>query len=509
MIMITYHDLTSYDRGAMSPHMLDWANQPSPYKAYESVETIPLPKVSLETSRPGLDLLQGDWPGVSPAPLSHLDDITRILTLACAPTTIISHASGKHILRSNPSAGALYPTEVYFACSGIQGLKDGLFHYDPLGSRLHLLRKGNLLPYLSSIMGFPSEREPVVCFFLSAIIFRSAWKYRARSYRYHLLDTGHVIEGLELALQWLARPLTLGLDFDDDAMNRLLGLDATREPALAAAGVCSYLGPYDLESELQPLNDSILRACRVSAVEVNYPDVRKIHEAGKRPRTPAKEPGLMVRELGPEPAEWIPWPPTPSHPRHETPSYPEIVKARRSRRNFIRRSMKATDLSALLASLRGVHKNNTSSPANPDIVAATGMLVGRVEGTPPGNYLLEPRSRRMGLVSEGDHTSRMARICLDQSWLAGAALHIVWMANLAFLDETWGPRGYRYTMLAAGRLAHRVYLTATALGLGCCGIGAFYDGEAAELLSLRGSSRLLYLVAVGPLQGGLRLGHGD
>jgi nitroreductase len=35
------------------------------------------------------------------------------------------------------------------------------------------------------------------------------------------------------------------------------------------------------------------------------------------------------------------------------------------------------------------------------------------------------------------------------------------------------------------------------MGLGCCGIGALYDGEAAEMLELNQSSRLLYLVAVG------------
>jgi nitroreductase len=52
-------------------------------------------------------------------------------------------------------------------------------------------------------------------------------------------------------------------------------------------------------------------------------------------------------------------------------------------------------------------------------------------------------------------------------------------------------------MLDAGRLGERIYLSATAMGLGCCGIGAFYDAEASQLLSLNDSSHLLYLVAVG------------
>ena len=55
-------------------------------------------------------------------------------------------------------------------------------------------------------------------------------------------------------------------------------------------------------------------------------------------------------------------------------------------------------------------------------------------------------------------------------------------------------------MLTAGRLGQRIYLGATSLGLGCCGIGAFYDGEAATLLGLNQASAMLYLLAVGPVK---------
>jgi nitroreductase len=94
----------------------------------------------------------------------------------------------------------------------------------------------------------------------------------------------------------------------------------------------------------------------------------------------------------------------------------------------------------------------------------------------------------------------MATICLDQEWLAQANLHFFFAANLDLLEESWGPRGYRYAMLAAGRLGHRIYLSATSFGLGCCGIGAFYDSEAAVLLELSEASAMLYLVAVGPVK---------
>jgi nitroreductase len=55
-------------------------------------------------------------------------------------------------------------------------------------------------------------------------------------------------------------------------------------------------------------------------------------------------------------------------------------------------------------------------------------------------------------------------------------------------------------MLTAGRLGQRLYVTAEAMGMGCCGIGALYDGEAMDMLGLNQSSRLLYLVAVGTVK---------
>ncbi len=55
-------------------------------------------------------------------------------------------------------------------------------------------------------------------------------------------------------------------------------------------------------------------------------------------------------------------------------------------------------------------------------------------------------------------------------------------------------------MMMAGGMGERLYLTASALGLGCCGIGAFYDREASGLLDLNNKSRVLYVVAVGPVK---------
>lgn len=484
-----YHDAVSYDRHAMSPHTLDWAHQPRTTKAYGDAASVPLPRVPTGPTRAAGDVLsrvRTPFPEAVPA---DVRDLARVLFLACAPTAVMRHAGGEHVFRSVPSAGALYPTEIYLACSGVRGLEDGLYHYGPLRGRLHRIRGED---------PFPDQGDPAVRFFFSAVYFRSAWKYRARSYRYHLLDTGHAVEALVLALSALGRSGAVGLDFDDDAVNRLLGVDTAREVALAWVDPAGEKGA-DPILDVPSLPDPVLRASRTSEAEVDYPELREIHERGKTVhRAPGTEgPASMVHRLGPEPTSWSALPAAGAWPSGA--SYADVVQARRSSRNFVPQPLSSEAFSLLAAALL-----SSGDGSSPHAAVGLGMIVGRVEGMPAGFHLLDPDGRRFGTVRTGDLTVPMARICLDQAWAAGAALHVLFMADLDLLDELRGARGYRHAMLEAGRLGHRTYLAATALGLGCCGIGAFYDGEAQALLELGDGSRLLYLIAVGPVRGGLR-----
>jgi SagB-type dehydrogenase family enzyme len=181
-------------------------------------------------------------------------------------------------------------------------------------------------------------------------------------------------------------------------------------------------------------------------------------------------------------------------------NYAETVFKRRSRRNFVQTELSVTRLAALLALLCGSGHEPEDAPLFEKEALCVGFLSGNVQDLSPGLYLLDLEQGQMALSSQGFVIDKMAHVCLDQAWLANGALHFVFLTNLTLLDETWGPRGYRYAMLTAGRLGQRIYLGATAMGIGCCGIGAFYDDEAAQLLGVNEQTRLLYLVAVGPLK---------
>jgi SagB-type dehydrogenase family enzyme len=177
--------------------------------------------------------------------------------------------------------------------------------------------------------------------------------------------------------------------------------------------------------------------------------------------------------------------------------FAEAALRRRSRRNFVKDHMSAPQFTYLLSLLtEGRGKVGAGQPEDAAHIAC-GCLVGNVSGVAPGFYVLDSKSRQLGRVYEGNKLPDMTAICLNQAWLANAAVHFVLMTNLEWLDQQFGARGYRYAMIGAGRLGQLLYVGATALGLGCCGIGAFYDGEARDLLGLNAASDMLYLLAVG------------
>ncbi|MBW2345404.1 MAG: SagB/ThcOx family dehydrogenase [Deltaproteobacteria bacterium] len=466
---------TSYVRHKMTGHYLDWKNQPGVFKHYPGIDPVLLPQNVHPPEKMLSALIKGT--AVS-APLRavSIEDISLILRLTCTLTAKARHAGGDFYYRSVASAGALYPSEIYVATQSINNLDDGLYHFSIAHHSLSLLRKGDIT-------------APILTFFLSAIFFRSAWKYRERSYRYHLLDTGHLIENLTLALKALQLCPALSFDFNDSEVNRLLGLDETKEVCLAVCHINGTQAYEDKETEkITELQDNIKNASRVAEKETDYPAVHAIHKAGTAVISqPESKPG-MIHELGLAADKGTriyppdPWP--------ETLNYAETVSHRRSKRNFVRQPISQGCLTALLDGL--------CSDQNQSM--RTGFLAGNAEGFDPGIYLLDTSSSLTAMVDSGLFIDRMAHICLDQAWLANAAVHFLFMSNLDFVDSIWGPRGYRYAMMTAGRLGERIYLMATAMGLGCCGIGAFYDMEAAELLCLNNHSRLLYLVAVGQVK---------
>jgi SagB-type dehydrogenase family enzyme len=498
-----YHRLTSYDRHRMGGHSLDWSNQPEVYKDYPGLKVVPLPVARPEANARLSQMVLNDPVVASPASFS-LEQLSLILALAYSLTARSSQAGGEFYYRSVPSAGALYPCELYIACRDLSGLPDGLYHYALGRHALVDLRAGDFLEK-PGLEGPPKQAAaaPALLFLVTTIFFRSAWKYRARSYRYHLMDSGHLVESLVLALKAASLPADVNFDFNDQEVNALLGCDPEREGCLALVSVgCEGALHSFVSGAAAELPEPIRAASRVAPKEIAYPALQEFHAAASRVSAPKGSCPDMMGAVGQFPASWKEilssevWP--------EKMNYGEAVLRRRSHRNFIREPIPQAAFQALVTLLSEEGEASGSRSCLQQQTVAAGFLAGKVEGLDPGCYWLDRLQHRVGLAKAGGLMAHMTHLCLDQEWLESASLHCFFAANLQVLETFWGPRGYRYAMLTAGRLGHRIYLGATALGLGCCGIGAFYDGEAAALLGLNEASAMLYLLAVGPVKRALR-----
>jgi SagB-type dehydrogenase family enzyme len=140
--------------------------------------------------------------------------------------------------RTVPSGGALYPLEVYVAAERVDGLTTGVFHLDPFRHALELQREGAIAEALaaaSPLPGLLSDAAAVV--FLTAIFWRTRFKYGLRGYRFALLEAGHAMQNVLLAATALGVPaLPLG-GFYDARVEELLGVDGVDESVVYGAAL--------------------------------------------------------------------------------------------------------------------------------------------------------------------------------------------------------------------------------------------------------------------------------
>ena len=96
-----------------------------------------------------------------------------------------------HALRAAPSAGALYPAEIYVATRGIEGIADGVHDYQVRDHSLVTLWDGD---FWSEFQRYSYGHEAIersnLLVIFSAVFYRSSWRYEERAYRRILLDTG-------------------------------------------------------------------------------------------------------------------------------------------------------------------------------------------------------------------------------------------------------------------------------------------------------------------------------
>jgi SagB-type dehydrogenase family enzyme len=146
---------------------------------------------------------------------------------------------GPSFLKTSPSGGARHPGEVYVLAIRIQGLAQGLYHYDGLHHQLERLKS---MPAMEKAAAYTAGqdflKDASALFLMTAVFPRSMWKYRfARAYRVVLLDAGHLCQTFCLVATWLGLAPFCTAALRDTLIEKDLGLDGIREAAIYVAGV--------------------------------------------------------------------------------------------------------------------------------------------------------------------------------------------------------------------------------------------------------------------------------
>ena len=481
-----YHDETKYRPETIAAHPgLDWDSKPATTKCFHSEDRIDLrPHLALtrddESQLPCLtsDLAEGDI---------DLRRLSTFLLHVYGVTAIANDGNNEHTFRAAPSAGALYPNEIYLALRDIEGLTDGIYNYQVIDHALVPVCEGDFQGDLRHNF-FDATATRARCIVLvTAIFFRSAWRYHDRGYRRVLLDTGHLLGNAYSIAPYLSLQICALPSFNDAGLASLLWLNDEEEAVVAAFA-------------LDDLNTDGLRAPGAAASETVESDQPKVcpealHRGGylatlttsrdavTPPAAPLGFEDLPSKTLRPEPLDW------PSR-------ICGTILMRRSAREFTGATISRGALGTILA-----HSYTDWSGAETAFHAPTALrtliAIHGVENLTPGLYEYEPATGAVHLWRAGNFASQCCQIALGQEIALHCAAMVVHTANLDRVDASFGDRGYRYLGLDAGLLGQRMNLTAEALGLGACGIGGYFDDQVNELFKLPAGESVLYLTCLG------------
>ena len=226
-------------RGYYLKH-LKGRKQPSIYKSYPSS-----PKIRLPTpSGPNVPLFVTLGRRITTREFSGLPITLKQLSIILYNTwgeisTYRTQEFGRLLHKTSPSAGGRHPIEAYAIVNGVKGISPGVYHYSARDHSLELLRAGDFKSKCESLTaGQVWTRDASVLFFMTAVVARTAWKYRVpRVYRAFLLDAGHLSQSFLLSSTGLGLgAFCIGV-FSDVTVERELGLDGVNEIALFGVGV--------------------------------------------------------------------------------------------------------------------------------------------------------------------------------------------------------------------------------------------------------------------------------
>ncbi len=477
---LKYHQDTKHSEISIrtSAHYLDWENRPFPFKIYDGLPSTPLPRDFLRPQADALGSISGLKPKVEVANFG-ITELAELLFFSAGLTRRVRHGGEIHYMRAASATGALYPIELYVICEDMEGLRAGVYHFNPLDFALIQIRPGDYRAELAAISDESVNSAPATIAFTS-LAWRNAWKYQARSYRHWFWDGGVIAANL------LAVSASMGLEarvvagFLDASVNQLLGVKDGKEATVFLAPV--RIGRASSEGRaLKTISHIEPKVQPLSRREVEHPEIWQVHRASSlsnQDEVKAWAGSGQVRQSKIESAGPVfPLDPAESS-NHE--KLGDVILQRGSTRRFARDPIKLSQLSTILRTSTGRLPLDYSRAG--ESLIDIYLIANALDGLPPGSYFFHAKEEQLEQLKTGQLRRMSAYLCLEQPLFGDASVVFFLMTPLQEVLKVLGNRGYRVAQLEGGIIAGRIYLSAYSLGLGASGT-TFYDDAVTEFFS--------------------------
>ncbi len=419
----SYHEATkhTYLSVRSGARQLEWSKMPKTFKIYPN--SFPLKRLELDNKT------------------------DRFIYLLGGITAKKVYPGVEYYLRTVPSAGALYPVEIYFQARDVERFKNGIYHFSPAENGVRLLYE------IKDEEGveFHLKDKRIIkgfLFLFSSVYFRSSWKYSSRAFRYTLLDTGHTLGALEASCYLYEHAFFILYDFDKKVLNEKFGFK-DREFFLSGAKVGI---PQKKEAKFFDLNLPFVDPTETfetnEVIQKSYLESLRLTGCKKEYRFPKFN--------------------------FHKERFFETILNRRSIRKFSKLPIKSEEFEYIYQTM------TEPIPSDCDEKVEIYYIVNKVSGMKQGLY------KNKELLKEGDFSQIARYLCLEQALGGDSAVTFFLTSN---------GNNYQSLYQKAGIIGQRCYLSSEYLQIGCSGIGAYYDDDVKNFL--HSDDMVLYALAIG------------
>ncbi len=355
----SYHDATKHSPSSVRTdgHTLDWEIQPVPYKIYESLDAIALPRDWTPAAMPALDAIGGVGGATDAIVALDLPTLARVLHLTAGIVRkAVSPDGHERYFRAAACTGALYHVDLYVICGALPGLDAGVYHFSVHDFALRRLRTGDQRGHVVAASGTePAIAHAPVVLAAASTYWRNAWKYQARAYRHCFWDSGTLLANLLAVTAAVDLPTRVVLGFVDQTIDVLLGLDTDREAPLALVALGANGGDISARAvPALPIEPLSLPTVALSTREVDYPAIRAAHAASAL----AAPDEVRAMRNGATPVPALPAPTGETIPLRPSTTVPgetidAVIRRRGSSRQFAQSGITFEELSTMLVRATG------------------------------------------------------------------------------------------------------------------------------------------------------------